>query len=310
VEIKQDLININFTPKRSRNIQGLVIHSMWGTYAGSIAWFKNPSAQGSAHYCISENGEITQCVLDKDVAWHAGYYDEPIADWLKPNPNEVTIGIELEDKRDTNWQYPTLQRTAFIELVDFLCKKWTIPKDSEHILLHKGINPSRRSDPVGAFNINWVLEQVVLFGFDVTKQLPDNAWEILGYGSYPVIDRSWALDSLGEEFQALSDKFGKKDAECEEEKLKIAEEVAKWRGMYESSQNQVSIMAQEATERIKELQRLTDEKNSAVASKIDLQGVFDKLDGENTLLKEKISKLEDKNSEFVFVKAYTSETQK
>jgi hypothetical protein len=130
---------------------------MWGTQSGSIAWFKNPDAKASAHYCISQDGEIVRTVPDMSIGWHAGVFDEPIADWLKPNPNNTTIGIELEDKRDPHWAYPESQRQALKELVDYLCITYSIPKDSEHILLHKNLNPSRRSDPVGQFDLNWVL---------------------------------------------------------------------------------------------------------------------------------------------------------
>ena len=155
--VRDSLTTVNFTSRTSRKILGLVLHSMAGTQIGSIAWFKNPDAKASAHYCISQSGEIVRCVLDKDIAWHAGLFDEPIADWLHPNPNNVTIGIELEDRADPHWQYPEVQRQALKDLVDDLCGRYAIPKDPEHILLHRNLNPTRRSDPIGAFDLNWVL---------------------------------------------------------------------------------------------------------------------------------------------------------
>jgi N-acetyl-anhydromuramyl-L-alanine amidase AmpD len=156
--IRDSLTPTNFTKSDKRKILGIVLHSMWGTQIGSIAWFKNPSAQASAHFCVGQDGDIVRCVQEKDIAWHAGFYDEPIADWLKPNPNNTTIGIEIEDRRDPHWPYPDPQRKALQELVDYLCQTYSIPQDSEHILLHKNLNPTRRSDPVGAFDINWVLK--------------------------------------------------------------------------------------------------------------------------------------------------------
>lgn len=158
MEIKSDLTTINHTVKASRNILGIVLHSMGGFQSGSIAWFKNPQAQASAHFCISKSGEIVRTVEEKNIAWHAGIFDEPIAAWLKPNPNNVTIGIELEDEKKTDWSYPQAQRDALRWLVDDLCRKYSIPKDAEHILLHKNLNPSRRSDPVGSFSLGWVLD--------------------------------------------------------------------------------------------------------------------------------------------------------
>lgn len=132
------------------------MHSTWGTHAGSIAWFKNPQAQASAHYLVSRTGEIVQMVKDTDMGWHAGVYDAgKCPDWALTNPNWYCIGIEIEDNRDANWQYPEAQRKAVNWLVsEYLMKKYGIPKD--RVLLHKNLNPSRRTDPVGAFSFDWV----------------------------------------------------------------------------------------------------------------------------------------------------------
>jgi len=157
--IKKDWLTINFTPNGMREVRGIVIHSMWGTYAGSIAWFKNPSSKASAHYLISAEGEITQMVRDTDMAWHAGVID-PVAEqytWAMPNPNFYMIGIELEDKRDVNWMYPEKQREAAAWLVNMLMTTYNIPE--ERILQHKQLNPSRRSDPVGNFAWEWLLNK-------------------------------------------------------------------------------------------------------------------------------------------------------
>lgn len=158
MEIKQDLTSVNFTSNGMKQVRGIVLHSMWGTQAGSISWFKNPQAQASAHYCVGKDGQIVQCVLDKDMAWHAGIFDEPVPDWVRPNPNYYCIGIELEDNRDSNWAYPQAQREATAWLLDMLMKKYGIAKD--HVLLHKNLNPSRRSDPVGQFSFDWAFTQL------------------------------------------------------------------------------------------------------------------------------------------------------
>jgi len=171
--IKQDLTNVNFTPNGMIEIRGLCIHSMWGTYAGSIAWFKNPTAKASAHYCISKDGEITQTVKDSDMAWHAGIFDEGMQpEWTKVNsnyynPNRYCIGIEFEDNRDKNWRYPDPQRKAGAWLVRLLIDKYTIPR--KNILLHKDLNPSRRSDPVGAFSFEWLLSNNMNNEDELTK---------------------------------------------------------------------------------------------------------------------------------------------
>lgn len=157
MDIRQKLTPVNFQKGSNKQNRALVIHSAWGYYQGSISWAHNPDAKASFHYIISAKGEITQVVKDEDIAWHAGVYDEPIADFLRPNPNLFTIGVEFEDKRDKNWAYPEAQRKAGIWLVDYLCNKWKIPKHGQFVLLHKNLNPTRRSDPVGKFSLDWLL---------------------------------------------------------------------------------------------------------------------------------------------------------
>lgn len=181
MNLKKDLLTLNYSAGGMKEIRGIVLHSMWGTQEGSIAWFKNPEAKASAHYCISKDGVVVQMVDEskKDMAWHAGYIDVPPApDWVQPNPNYYCIGIELEDMKDVAWQYPEAQRAATSELVKSLMVKYKIPK--EKVVLHKELNPSRRSDPVGAFSRDWV------FG---SEQAP------VGYISF--------ADAITESYQAL-----------------------------------------------------------------------------------------------------------
>src|SRR5690606_13612290 len=69
------------------SIDYVIIHTTQGSYSGTISWFQNPSSKVSAHYVIrSSDGEITQMVQNKDIAWHAG-------NW---NYNVHSIGIEHE----------------------------------------------------------------------------------------------------------------------------------------------------------------------------------------------------------------------
>lgn len=165
MKIKQDLTKVNFTKGRSGyHIEGIVIHSMVGTQAGSISWFKNPDAKASAHYCISKDGDVVQTVLDEDFAWHAGNVSakpENMPFVLKDNwdagiknPNFYTIGIELEDNADVHWNYPEKQMTALRDLIKFLSEKYNIPLKRSHIVLHREVDPARKSDPIGNFSVD------------------------------------------------------------------------------------------------------------------------------------------------------------
>ena len=83
----------NYSSRGGEAVREVAIHTMQGSYSGSISWFQNPSAQVSAHYLIrSSDGQVTQMVRESQKAWHVrshnphsigieheGYIDNP--DW-------------------------------------------------------------------------------------------------------------------------------------------------------------------------------------------------------------------------------------
>jgi hypothetical protein len=75
----------NYTVGRTVPVTHVTIHTAEGSYAGTISWFQNCSAQVSAHYVVrSSDGQVTQMVLERDKAWHVG------------SENGYTVGIEHE----------------------------------------------------------------------------------------------------------------------------------------------------------------------------------------------------------------------
>jgi len=121
----------NFTPLGWRNITYIVVHVMDGSIESAVNWFKNPDSDVSAHYLISQEGEVIQMVREKDIAWHAG-------NWTY---NQQSIGIEHEDKGNwntPNWVPIELYQTS-ATLVRSLCDKYGIPKDREHIIGHNEV---------------------------------------------------------------------------------------------------------------------------------------------------------------------------
>lgn len=98
-----------------QQIKGVCIHTMAGTYNGSISWFLNSGSQASSHYLVSLKGEITQMVNLADMAWTNGIkwksgvpYTSTdrqldinrlapiVRDNKNINPNQYTVTIELE----------------------------------------------------------------------------------------------------------------------------------------------------------------------------------------------------------------------
>ncbi|TDD46264.1 amidase [Nonomuraea terrae] len=127
----------------SYNIDRVVMHVAQGSYAGTISWFQNPSANVSAHYVIkSSNGAVTQMVRDKDVAWHAG----------NSTYNNRSIGIELEGYvSDASWFTDAMYRSA-AALVRHLCDKYAIPKTRTGIMGHNEVPGATHTDPGPHFN--------------------------------------------------------------------------------------------------------------------------------------------------------------
>lgn len=104
----------NYTASRSAAISAAVIHTAQGTYAGTISWFKNPSANVSAHYVIrSSDGQVTQMVRDAHTGWHVR------------NHNGYTLGIEHEGYVDNSAWYTAAMYNASAALVRHWCARYS-----------------------------------------------------------------------------------------------------------------------------------------------------------------------------------------
>ncbi|MEV0973009.1 N-acetylmuramoyl-L-alanine amidase [Microtetraspora glauca] len=147
-------------------IDRVIIHVTQGSYAGSISWFQNPSAQVSAHYVVkSSNGEITQMVREKDVAWHAG-------NWTY---NTRSIGIEHEGYiSDASWFTDAMYR-ASAALTRAICDKYGIPKDRAHIIGHNEVPGATHTDPGSYWNWNTYMNYVTGGGTPSWSATVDNA---------------------------------------------------------------------------------------------------------------------------------------
>lgn len=92
----------------------------------------------ASHYVIDRNGTVFRLVDEKNIAHHAG--KSRMSDG-REGVNAFSVGIELingEEDRPTVPQYDSLAL-----LVTDICGRYKI----EHILGHKDIAPSRKSDP-------------------------------------------------------------------------------------------------------------------------------------------------------------------
>nr|MBA3457377.1 N-acetylmuramoyl-L-alanine amidase [Deltaproteobacteria bacterium] len=137
------------------SITHIVIHTVQGSYGSCINWFKDPAAGVSAHYVVkSSNGDITQMVKEKDVAWHDRCF------------NTTTIGIEHEGyvNAPTVW-YTDAMYAASAKLTAYLADKYGVAKTHEFILGH-GDAPdcSTHTDPGPGWNWDRYLDLVTTGG--------------------------------------------------------------------------------------------------------------------------------------------------
>ncbi|MER6949579.1 N-acetylmuramoyl-L-alanine amidase [Nonomuraea sp. NPDC000554] len=139
----------NYTPGRTKPIRYVVVHVTQGSYAGTINWFQNPSAQVSAHYVIrSSDGDVTQMVRDGDTAYHVR------------SANPEAIGIEHEGYVDNpSWFTDAMYRSS-AALTRFLCDKYGIPRTRANIVGHSELPGNDHTDPGPNWNWDYYMQLV------------------------------------------------------------------------------------------------------------------------------------------------------
>jgi N-acetylmuramoyl-L-alanine amidase len=110
----------------SYDVRKIVIHVAEGSYSGTISWFENCAAQASAHYVVSREGRVAQCVRNEDIAWHAGWWDT----------NTHSIGIEHAGYVDNPYWFTGSMYHTSAKLSAWCCKEYEIPIDRKHIIGH------------------------------------------------------------------------------------------------------------------------------------------------------------------------------
>ena len=106
----------NYSSRGDDKIEFVTIHTIQGSYASCISWFKNPGARVSAHYVVrSLDGQVTQMVCEGDKAWHVRTH------------NDNAIGIEHEGFIDEGYSwYTTAMYESSAALVRDICKRYDI----------------------------------------------------------------------------------------------------------------------------------------------------------------------------------------
>ena len=107
-------------------------------------WLCNPKAEVSAHYIISEQGDVVQLVPEEQRAWHAG-----AGAWGDvTDVNSRSIGIELNNTGRTPFAAPLMD--ALEGLLPAIMNRWAIRP--ERVIAHSDLAPGRKIDPGARFD--------------------------------------------------------------------------------------------------------------------------------------------------------------
>jgi N-acetylmuramoyl-L-alanine amidase len=104
----------------------------------------DPAFEVSAHYLVSEQGEVLALVPEELRAWHAG-----AGSWGGlADINSRSIGIELANRGTHPFAHP--QMIALERLLTEVLARWSIPR--ERVIGHSDMAPDRKFDPGPRFD--------------------------------------------------------------------------------------------------------------------------------------------------------------
>lgn len=84
----------------------------------------------SAHYVVSQQGGVAQCVRDENIAYHSG-------DWWY---NKHSIGIEHAGYGGNSRTWTDAMYHGSARLSAYICRKYNVPADEDHIVRHRTVS--------------------------------------------------------------------------------------------------------------------------------------------------------------------------
>ncbi|RVT43145.1 N-acetylmuramoyl-L-alanine amidase [Sphingobium algorifonticola] len=144
--------------------------------ASAINWLANPESKVSAHYVVTEDGQVIRMVAEEKRAWHAGK-----SHWRGiSDVNSASIGIEIVNPGH-EWGYrpfPEVQMQALVPLVNDIVQRYRITRGN--VVGHSDIAPARKQDPGELFPWH-TLARLRLALPRPTKNLMDPHWTDSGF---------------------------------------------------------------------------------------------------------------------------------
>jgi N-acetylmuramoyl-L-alanine amidase len=123
----------------------IVIHyTAMPSAEAALERLSDSGAEVSAHYLISNRGEVTRLVDEEHRAWHAG-----AGSWAgEGDVNSRSIGIELDNLGTHPFSEP--QMRALEDLLRGIMDRWGIAP--EGVIGHSDLAPDRKGDPGPRFD--------------------------------------------------------------------------------------------------------------------------------------------------------------
>ena len=125
----------------------------------------NPDNEVSAHYLISEDGEVLSLVPEAMRAWHAG-----AGQWgAVSDVNSRSIGIELSNTGLA--PFAAAQMDALTDLLKGITARWAIRP--ERVIGHSDMAPGRKIDPGPRFDWRRIAHEGISV-WPVSQKLPQD----------------------------------------------------------------------------------------------------------------------------------------
>jgi N-acetylmuramoyl-L-alanine amidase len=136
----------NFGGRRGGAAPDLIVlhYTAMASCRAALERLCEPAAEVSAHYLISEHGEVMSLVHEEARAWHAG-----AGAWgAVSDVNSRSIGIELANGGAE--PFAAAQMAALERLLAGVSARWNIPP--ERVIGHSDMAPGRKGDPGARFD--------------------------------------------------------------------------------------------------------------------------------------------------------------
>ena len=157
----------NYNSRNKSKIQLIIIHyTALSNSKEAISYLCTKENKVSAHYLISQDGEIYYLVNERFRAWHAGQsYWQDIVDI-----NSFSIGIELDyNPNGKNNKFSSKMISSLKKLILKIKNKYKV--DKKNILAHSDIAPFRKKDPGKYFPWKLLQNEKILSNFqNITKK--------------------------------------------------------------------------------------------------------------------------------------------